>query len=55
LGIRVTTTHKRSGRSITSFDGAVVAVPEPGTLGLVGTGLLVAGLMFRRRQQAQAG
>lgn len=39
-----------SGRGLTgSFLASVRAVPEPGALGLIGAGLLVAGLIRRRR------
>jgi hypothetical protein len=49
VGLRVTIEHG-NGVKVSSFDGEI-RVPEPGSLGLFGTGLLLAGLMLRRRRQ----
>jgi hypothetical protein len=50
LGIRVTIAHE-VGSKVSSFD-AGIRVPEPGTLGLLGAGLALAGLALRRRRQS---
>ena len=49
LGIRVTIEHG-NGEKVSSFDSEI-RVPEPGTLGLLGGGLILTGLMLRRRRQ----
>ncbi len=55
LGIRVTINHQGAPGStkITSFDSEI-KIPEPGSLGLLGTGLVLSGLMLRRRRRRDA-
>lgn len=36
-----------------NFTSSLTAVPEPGSLGLLGTGLMLAGLALRRRKQSR--
>ncbi|MGI9450705.1 MAG: PEP-CTERM sorting domain-containing protein [Geminicoccaceae bacterium] len=50
LGIRVTINHESGFGQVTSFDSEI-RVPEPGSLGLLGTGLLLAGLALSRRRK----
>jgi len=51
VGIRVTIDHE-AGAKVSSFDGEI-RIPEPGSLGLLGTGLILAGMMLRRRRSRQ--
>ena len=53
LGIRVIIEHG-AGNKISSFDSEI-RIPEPGSLGLLGTGLLLAGLALSRRRKAKQG
>ena len=47
----ITTANNPSGQLFTSNDGSVkFTIPDPGSLLLVGTGLLLLGFSFRRRQ-----
>lgn len=48
VGIRVTIDHE-TGAKVSSFDGEI-RIPEPGSLGLLGIGLVLAGVMLRRRR-----
>ncbi|MGI9494170.1 MAG: PEP-CTERM sorting domain-containing protein [Geminicoccaceae bacterium] len=49
LGIRVTIEHG-AGTKISSFNSEI-RIPEPASLGLLGTGLLLAGLALSRRRK----
>ncbi len=49
LGLRITIEHQGGLGQVTSFDSQI-RIPEPGSLGLLGAGLLVAGLLLRRRK-----
>ncbi len=52
LGIRVTIQHQPGQGQITSLD-TQIRIPEPESLGLIGIGLLLAGLLLRRRRFLQ--
>lgn len=51
LGIRVTVEHG-SGVTNTSFNSEI-RIPEPGSLGLLGSGLVLAGLLLRQRRKTR--
>jgi PEP-CTERM motif len=51
VGIRVTIEHG-SGTKITSFNSEI-RIPEPASLGMLGTGLVLAGLLMKRRRKSR--
>lgn len=51
VGIQVVINHTGS-RKVTSFDAEVQPVPEPGSMAMLGGGLIGIGLLLRRRIRA---